>query len=1369
MSATKHTYTNNSSLAMDTIRCVIENENDILEAYLMQANTERIRNTAFATLLFMVLNLTNPDCWATWFTLVGASVLTVASIAYIITVEVRKKKHVDSNKMLYLSYWILFLLCIFPFMIKDVLQYQQPVNCIISCCMLMVCPIFNKKECLYMFGACILLNEAAAFIGGASLFYYFAVLVIPFSAYFIGGSIQGKFVSVIEEQENEKKLMLRMYDALPTGFAVFEVVRNHGVITMYLSDKIKKLLGYDVSDLKGNIRDQALVMIHPEDAPRLRQGFAKCSEGEASFETEVRVKSKNGAFHWLNLNATVADRYDDCALLLVVYTDIQKRKEAEIQTATMISSIDGGIVMLEQDENNELVIQYISDGFKRMLDYDEDYMDGEYRKKGKGIDAGIHPDDVESVRKKYADAVETVKGFKAAYRISANGKNYIWCGVNASTYENDKGRIVIYATYTDITEEMRQRERYWENEQKLAFAIEGAQMMIWDYYPGENKIIAGALCQKNCDCAAVIENWPYSWFEAGILHQNSRGVCHDALDQLHSGVSFVSCDLVLRVNHVYKWHRLNFRALYGKELGIKKYVCSAVTIEDYKELETRFIVAMKQSDLDVWVYDIKSRTLIQNSDCESLPTQSVKIENPREALVKAGLVYKDDIEAFQSIYDRVHRGDKEVSGEFRRVNRDGKGGGWMRIRYTVLEDANGEPSIAWGSLLNINGQRTAQQRYMRELQRRNSIVKDLIGYATLNVTRMCLVECKVNPATGLSITSATSIREAMDMICAYLPESRQREAFYAMFNQKALAQAYKNDQEPIYEFCFVNNEGNEQWVRLTVNFLKDPQEKEVLAFVYASDITERKISEQVIYAAASCDYDLLGHLNLKTGKIRMFVSNTERFQFDPKQQSYELLCKYYSEMGVHISDGESFLHDTRAETVREILEKKDAYEVLLHIREKDGTQRTKNMRFTDYRPESGFTLLTVVDVTEMFMEQEKRREELIVALESARQATRAKSVFLANMSHDLRTPMNAIIGITDIMEEEDADKEKMHEDMAVIRQSSKHLLALIDDILDMSRMESGKMVFAEEAIDLKEQIDTIEDMTRHLFISKQQKLSINWKNVKYNRIREDEIRFRRVFINLLSNASKYTQDGGEITLDIEEKTSKDAGKIDLIISVKDNGIGIPLEKQSKIFEMFERDSAGAQMAEGNGLGLAIVKSIVEARGGTIKLESEPGKGSIFTVEIPETVDTEREDIPEEKQNDEEIASDYSLQGRHILVAEDHAVNQMIALRLLEKHGAIVDIARDGMEALGKFKSSGSGTFDFILMDAQMPVMNGYEATKAIRNCGHPDAESIPIIAMTANTFSEDGEKAKDSGMNEHITKPIDLNKIINAMGRIMRS
>lgn len=1215
-----------------------------------------------------------------------------------------------------------------------------------------------------MFGMCVLLNETAAVIGKAPLFYYAAVLVIPCATYIIGGSIQGEFVSAIEKQENEKKLILRMYEALPTGFGIFEVVRRQGVVSMHLSAKIRCLLGYDETELKGNIFEQALTMVHPDDAQELKQGFMSCSQGSSSFETDVRIRAKNGAYHWLNVSATVADRYNECTLLLVVYTDIQKRKEAEIQTATMIHSIDGGIVMMEQDENGKLIIEYVSEGFKRMLHDDETNEENKYIGKGKGMDAGVHPDDIEGVRKKYADAVEKRRGFKSAYRISADGRNYIWCGVNASVYENDKGRIVIYATYTDITEEMRQRERYWENEQKLAFAIEGAQMMIWDYYPGENRIVAGELCQRNCECRAEVENWPYSWFETGVLHENSRSVCHYVFDQLHGGIPSISCDLMLRVNGSYKWHRLNFRALYGKERGVKKYVCSAVTIEDYKELESRFITAMRQSNIDVWIYDIKTRTLIQDSECSGLPTQQMHIENPREALVEDGLVYKDDIEAFQSIYDRVHNGEKEVSGEFRRVNLDGKGGGWMRIRYTVFEDANGEPSIAWGSLLDINSQRTAQQRYLRELQRRNSIVKDLLGYATINITKMRLMECSVNPSTGFSITSATSLREAVDMICAHLPESRQREAVYNMFRQKSLAHAYKNEQEPIQEVCILNKEGNERWVRLSVSFMKDPREKEVLAFVHVSDITERKISEQVIYAAASCDYDMLGHLNLRTGKIRMFVSNTDRFRFDPREESYSALCEYYANMSVQGAEKKSILNDIGTEKVRGILEQKEAYEVLLHIRENDGEQSTKNMRFTDYKPESGFALLTVVDVTEIFMEQEKRREELLKSLESSRQATKAKNTFLANMSHDLRTPMNAIIGMTDIMEEDIENKESMREGLGSIRQSSRHLLALIDDILDMSRIESGKMAFTDETINLSEQIDTIEDMTRQLFIVKKQSFSVIWKNDVHKYIREDEIRFRRVIINLLSNASKYTQEGGKIELQLEQKEiESDDTRIRLVIEVRDNGIGIQKERQEKIFEMFERDSAGAQMADGNGLGLAIVKNIVEARGGTISVESEPGAGSVFIVDIPETIDLEAEKNETEYQNDIEAQNSYSLNGKRILVAEDNAVNQIIALRLLEKQGALVSIAKDGAEALSRFAVCQQGYFDVILMDAQMPEMDGYEAAKAIRACGHPDAKTIPIIAITANTESEDGGRAKQSGMSGHITKPIDLKKIRAAL------
>ncbi len=1356
-----------SSLAVDAILRIEGNDDNLLEKYLTQTNIDRVKSVAWVVLFFMLINLLDPKCWQTWYTRLGASLLTVVSVTYIIIIRNEKKKGRQGRKAIYLSYWLVLMSCLFPFMVNDIVHYEQPMNTLILCSFMVIMPVFDKREMGCMFAMALLFNEASALLGGARLFYNICGCALCVAAYFIGRSVQGNYIATLRAQEEQNNTLIDLYDSFPMGFMIVEYMHEEGITKIYLSAKARRQLDYHDDELRGNARDSILEMIHPNDRDAFVQEIAKCCEYAPNINFDMRMETANGGYHWLNLNASVVERSEESDIVIGVYMDIQQRKEAELKADTMIRSIDGGFIVLEQNASGRLMTSYISDGFCRMLHIDE-ALRREYEN-GSGLEAGIHPDDLENVRKKYADALETRTGFKAAYRISGNhGKDYIWCGVNASVYENELGRLTLYNTYTDITEQIRQKEIFWENEQRLAFAVEGAQIMIWDYYPAERRIMAGELCMKNCDCAQQVQNWPDSWIATGIIQEDSKDNCYAAIASMHEGVPAANFDAMLRIKDAYKWYRLYFRALYGRDGVVKKYICSAVPIEDYKELESRFVIATQQMHIDVWIYDIKTKTLIQDMDKTCLPTQTMSIPNPRETLVEKGLVFKDDIPAFQAIYDKVHSGENEVVGEFRRVNLDGKGGGWMRMSYTVFKDANGEPSVAWGSLTDINEKRIAQERYEHELQRKNGLMKDMIVYATVNVTKMKLLDFKQTLYPDGMGVADTSIESVLKHFCTYMPDEKQREEFCSMFRQKALAYAYSSGEKLERDFCFLRANGDEQWGHVTVKFMKLPGAKDVIAFVYASDVTEQMINKQVISAAVRCDYDLMGHLNLNTGTLKLFVNNIEYFSLNPGASSYEALCARYAEAIINADERKAFLEEIQLESIREALQTRDAYELLIHTRLANDAPCVKSLRFADYNEKTATVLITLTDVSEMLHEQERQHNALQAALEDARQAEQAKSSFLANMSHDIRTPMNAIIGMADLLHDEAGDNATILTGLDTIKQSSKHLLCLIDDILDMSRMENGKMIFAEEEINLHEQIATVESMVRHLFAQEKQKFSIVWGNMINNHVFEDEIRLRRIILNLLSNASKYTPEGGKIVLSISQEAMREAEMLRLRIVVSDTGIGIPKEKQASIFEVFEREDSGARMAEGTGLGLAIVKSIIEARGGTISVESEPGEGSSFTVELP--VRMGKADLP--ASGGEESAAQAAhndkadLNGKSILVAEDHAINQLIIMRLLEKQGARVTLAKDGMEVFEKFKSSAENEYDYIFMDIQMPLMNGYEAAAAIRECAHSQAKTIPIIEMSANVFPEQHARALSYGMNGCVSKPVDAQKIIAALSRL---
>ncbi len=391
--------------------------------------------------------------------------------------------------------------------------------------------------------------------------------------------------------------------------------------------------------------------------------------------------------------------------------------------------------------------------------------------------------------------------------------------------------------------------------------------------------------------------------------------------------------------------------------------------------------------------------------------------------------------------------------------------------------------------------------------------------------------------------------------------------------------------------------------------------------------------------------------------------------------------------------------------------------------------------------------------------ERQREEALRDALAMADSANVAKTRFLTNMSHDIRTPMNAIINMTDFAIESAGDAARQREYLKTIRDSSDHLLRLINDILDMSRIESGQVAMALAPFDLLECLDDLRDMITPLAREKRQAFTQDHSAVKTVKIVGDKVKLSRVLLNLLNNAVKFTPEGGSVRFTALEMPSLRGDTAAFRFTVQDSGYGIPARDIVHIFDPFTRaDNEQTRAAEGSGLGLSICKSYVTAMGGTIACESILGEGSVFTVEVF----FEKGHIKPEPPPARAEAPGEVFAGKRALLCEDNPVNQTIARMILQKLGFAVDIAPDGREAARMFKASEPGAYDVVYMDIQMPIMTGYEATLAIRTCGHPGSASVPIIAMTANVFAEDVEKARASGMDGHIAKPIVVEELVEA-------
>ena len=409
------------------------------------------------------------------------------------------------------------------------------------------------------------------------------------------------------------------------------------------------------------------------------------------------------------------------------------------------------------------------------------------------------------------------------------------------------------------------------------------------------------------------------------------------------------------------------------------------------------------------------------------------------------------------------------------------------------------------------------------------------------------------------------------------------------------------------------------------------------------------------------------------------------------------------------------------------------------------TEKEANLRLEQYN----------IHLTQVNDELRQAQVVAAEALQSAERASKAKTDFLSNMSHDIRTPMNAIIGITTLMKNELHQPEKLAEHLGKLETSGQLLLGIINNILDMSRIESGKTTLNVEKMNLPQQVSQLDSIIRQQAGQRRQTFTVN-THLQHENVLADPNRLNQVLMNILSNAVKYTPKGGHIRLEVEELPRNEHFARYRFV-VQDDGIGMSEEFQKTLFDPFTREEkSGTNKVQGTGLGMAITKSIVDLMGGTIHVESTPGKGTRFEVVLEFPIDAEADTVQEAQVLPEEEETASPLSGMKFLCAEDNAINAEILEMLLESKGAHCKIYPNGQEIVDAFASVKPGEYDMILMDIQMPVMDGLEATRRIRNGENPLGRIIPILAMTANAFLEDMQKSKEAGMDVHLSKPVDI-------------
>jgi signal transduction histidine kinase len=862
---------------------------------------------------------------------------------------------------------------------------------------------------------------------------------------------------------------------------------------------------------------------------------------------------------------------------------------------------------------------------------------------------------------------------------------------------------------------------------------------------------------------------PVDW-----LTEEDRHLFNDELAAVQSGAQSegsVTYRIVGEDGGLY-WVCNQFRPAYKLD-DVQYYYASFVDMDEQKAAEAELLKVQQIYDdaahlakLIIWTYDMQARRvhMLQTGYtkvvCRKLHIPKI-IENAPETL--ANYVDARDRQAFLNTYKVIEKGAATASCSIRFQLPAQKEQQYENFTLRRILDQKGRLLTIYGFGQNITEQKRAETKFNRA----NALLNDpeTYGMFHLNLTRNQCDHGQKGSSKMKGVLDLQKSGTADGYFAAFAKLIADRdvlEQFHRQFDRELLLKAFANGIERVtLEYPVVYENGDRHWREGFLDLVKNPATGDVEAVTYSYDIDARKRDEFIMKKLLGVSFDYIGliHPHSQTFEFR---SRSEAFGISAvgKLLSYEYCCNYACSLITDPAERQTLAELSRLDTILADL-RQHGSRTVTYLKHENGKVACIRLQYTWLEQPEGDILMVRTDVTDAYT----REQEQMAALERAKQAAEvanlAKSEFISRISHDIRTPLNGIIGMLKFAREDIDDRNKALAEMDKVGQSSHYLLSLLNDVLDISKAESGKIELHPELYPFNEYLQGL----KNIFLPLCEEKGLRFVTKVDHQISDkgvivDRVRFDQITVNLLSNAVKYTPRGGTITYSSDSKLLPGGKLAACRLTVQDTGIGMSPEFQRTMFEPFtqEHDNPNrVKTTTGTGLGLSIVKKLVDLMGGTITVQSELGRGTAITVAVTLPIATPAEMAryrSAQLAQSQPVRDAVPLQGR-VLLAEDNPINTEIATRILRGFHLQVDSARNGREALEQFSAAAPGTYQLILLDIQMPVLNGYETAQKLRALPRPDAARIPILAMTADVFADAIQKSKAAGMNGHVAKPID--------------